>query len=555
MEVFYFVLIIIGIFTYIVINHIRYKRKVVRFFSSNYVDWDDYTVDNERLEFIKTYWNHKKEFSKEIFYIDDITWNDLDMNLLYSKINATQSSSGEEVLYYKLRTLSFDEKELSYFNHLSNLFQNNQTQKLNTLISLFKLGKQNSTKIFSFLFTELEDKKTVVIPYHLLRLFLIISILSLLFFPMLGSILILSSISLNIFVHFSQKNIIDKDLSTLQYISSLVKSAKEISKLDFSSIPELSEKLNQLINTLHPLSKRLFLSTNSATNDLAIFISYSRIILLQDIIAYYKTFSFVKTHQNEILELYHLIGELDCAIALGEYRNTLPFSSTPHFTNSHQVIVEDLYHPLVENPIVNSLSWDENMIITGSNASGKSTFVKSLAISLIFSQTVGFSFSKQLSTKPSMVITSMAIKDDIKQQDSYFIAEIKSLKRLMSQLNPNIRCVCFIDEILKGTNTIERIAASASILEYLSSQNCLVSVASHDIELTEIMKSVYLNYHFRETITNDEILFDYKLYLGPTTTHNAILLLKHLGYEDTIVSQANHLANQYRTKKSWETIK
>jgi DNA mismatch repair ATPase MutS len=147
----------------------------------------------------------------------------------------------------------------------------------------------------------------------------------------------------------------------------------------------------------------------------------------------------------------------------------------------------------------------------------------------------------------------MAVKDDILAGDSYFMAEIKSLKRTLDKVN-NYPCLCFIDEILKGTNTIERIAASSAILDYLDQKNCLCLIATHDIELTNILANRYDNYHFQETITDETIWFDYKLHVGPSQTKNAIALLNYLEFDQIIIENANSLVDRFVETEKWPLI-
>lgn len=552
----YFISIVVLVIAFILFNNHYHKKKTIRFFSSDYIDWQEEKVNTEQLSFIKEYWLRKKEKKNSIHSIDDLTWNDLDMDLFYSKLNQTQTSCGSEVLYDKLREVNFDQSNLTQFNELTEYFQAHPNSKVNYLLQLFELGKQDSSRLFDFLFGNVEVKRNTVIPYYLLRTILFLSIASIFFLPIeFTSLLIISSVSINVLLYYVKRKVIFKDLVSLQYLSSLVKYSKKIAAIPLVGQQHLQKQLTDLAKSLAPLATRYSLSFGSQSfSEFEIFMEYFRAALLLDFTVYHKAISFIRTHQSSLQSLYQMIGEIDCAILLGEYKKSLPYYSTPEFTTNQEIILEEIYHPLIENPVSNSINWKQNMIITGSNASGKSTFVKSVALSLLFSQTVGFSFSKQLSMMPSMIMTSMAIKDSIQQKESYFIAEIKSLKRIIDQLDSSVRCICFIDEILKGTNTIERIAASSAILNYLSEQNCLVSVASHDIELTEIMKHLYRNYHFSETITNNEILFDYKLHDGPTKTYNAILLLDHLHYQKNIIEQANHLADYYREKRVWQTL-
>jgi len=144
----------------------------------------------------------------------------------------------------------------------------------------------------------------------------------------------------------------------------------------------------------------------------------------------------------------------------------------------------------------------------------------------------------------------MAVRDNIAEGDSYFIIEIKSLKRILDKVKETT-CTCFVDEILKGTNTIERIAASASILKYLHNIDCLCITASHDIELTHILSNEYDNYHFREYITDDGIHFDYKLKEGPSKTKNAIKLLHYMNFDSKIVEAAENMVNKFINFKTW----
>jgi len=135
----------------------------------------------------------------------------------------------------------------------------------------------------------------------------------------------------------------------------------------------------------------------------------------------------------------------------------------------------------------------------------------------------------------------MAVRDDLLSGDSYFMVEIKSIKRIID-LVENFPCICFIDEILRGTNTIERIAASTAVLTHLAKNDCLCVVATHDIELTE--KLPYENYHFSEQLVNGEVVFDYMLKHGPSTSRNAIKLLSMVGFQSEITEMAEMLADR-----------
>lgn len=146
--------------------------------------------------------------------------------------------------------------------------------------------------------------------------------------------------------------------------------------------------------------------------------------------------------------------------------------------------------------------------------------------------------AKHFKFKPGLVYTSMVNQDDILSGDSYFMTEIKSIKRLFD-IQTNNTVYCFIDEIFKGTNTTERIAASESVLNYLGHcKHYRVIAATHDIELTSLLKHNYINYHFNEIISDNGITFDYKVKSGKADTRNAIELLRIMDFPEQVYSRA-----------------
>ena len=136
----------------------------------------------------------------------------------------------------------------------------------------------------------------------------------------------------------------------------------------------------------------------------------------------------------------------------------------------------------------------------------------------------------------------MAVADDIASGSSYYMAEIKALKHLIDACEAPRPVLCFVDEVLKGTNTIERIAASSQILKSLVKENTICFAATHDRELTEMLSDYYTNYHFEEEMQEDDVKFSYRLRKGPAGTRNAIKLLKIMGYDSGITDSAEQSA-------------
>jgi DNA mismatch repair ATPase MutS len=251
--------------------------------------------------------------------------------------------------------------------------------------------------------------------------------------------------------------------------------------------------------------------------------------------------------------IYKNVGFLDSMIAAASFRKLIYYYCEPKLTKSGHphLMVTDLYHPLLEKPVPNSITEERSVLLTGSNASGKSTFIKTLAINAILTQTIFTSVSKSYQASYFQIYSSMALRDNILSNESYYIVEIKSLKRILDSVNNEIPTLCFIDEVLRGTNTLERIAASSRILSSLARMNTMVFAATHDIELTQILENDYSNYHFQERIENNQILFDYKLYQGKAISKNAIKLLNMMGYPKKIILSAEDAAEEFLNKGEW----
>ena len=251
--------------------------------------------------------------------------------------------------------------------------------------------------------------------------------------------------------------------------------------------------------------------------------------------------------REAVYHILNFIGTTDAEIAVASFRESLPYWCEPEFAEDG-IEIRQIIHPLLENAIPNDWAPGRCAIITGSNASGKSTFMKSLAINCILAQTIHTCTAKYMRIRPYQVRTCMALRDDIRTGESYYYREAKCLESMIS-CSDDANMLLVIDEMLKGTNSRERIAASKAIIEYLESQNAQVVVATHDLELTNA--NGYDNYHFRETITDDDVIFDYKLRKGASRTRNAIKLLEVMNFENIVVNDAIKLYEDFILNKQW----
>ncbi len=472
------------------------------------------------------------------------------MNLLYKRINSCLTSVGEEYLYDALHDVQDEETILLKREKLISYFKENPDHRLKLQMNLAKAGKYDYNGIVSFIFNAEAKSLKYNFIYNILTLIPLFCIILAFINTQVSILSFIFAAILNGFVYYRTKAEIERELSAIKYFSTILQCVNKILKTKGYESPTFFSELRKSYTVFKPLRTKLSDIMQKDFSDIAIFAEYLKIIFLIDIRKYNKAIKMILKYSDDFHILYKSLGEIDMAICVLSFRESLPFYCTPVFHNENSIGYGDFYHPLLSDPVPNSGKISNDSIITGSNASGKSTFIKALAVNGILAQTIHTCAVKEFNLRFSLIITSMAVRDNIAEGDSYFIKEIKSLKRILDKVQ-EATCTCFVDEILKGTNTIERIAASAAVLKYLHSIDCLCITASHDIELTNILNGQYDNYHFREHITDDGIHFDYKLKQGPSQTRNAIKLLDYMNFDSEIVNAAETMVDKFMNTKAW----
>lgn len=482
--------------------------------------------------------------------VDDITWNDLDMDLVYKRINACGSSVGDEYLYHILHNCAESTDEILKRENLINYLKTNENQRRQFQFYIAKLGKTPKNGMYSFL----KGAKRQQIKYDFLyKVFAVLPISCLLILPFnlpAGIICFISALCINICLYYFSKKNIAKDLAALEYFSSMLWCCKKILKANTQNEQFLQE-LEEGFQVFKPLCGKVPVSSANSFSDADMFVEYIKIMFLIDIRNYNKALKIISCNLNKVDLLFKSLAQLDVAICVLSFRESLPYFCLPQISDKNSLESEGIYHPLLDNAVANNVMLDKNCLITGSNASGKSTFIKAVAINAILAQSINTCMAHSFKARRALVISSMAVSDDITLGDSYFITEIKSLKRILDKANA-VPCLCFVDEILKGTNTIERVSASCAVLEYLQNKNCLCVVATHDIELTQLLQGQYDNFHFAEQITDSGVQFDYNLKPGASETRNAIKLLKFMHFDNTIVENADALASNFTSTQKYK---
>lgn len=537
-------------------NERENRRKLLIKLKESWGDVPDEEYTSEKFESLKKYYLSIKDDTLDI---DNITYNDLDMKQIYMMMNNTGSAIGEEYLYALLRKPVFSEEELLERNRLIKFFSQNEGDRLKLQTILSTMGKVSKVSIYEYINRTDNISTENVLRHYIMAFGLIISIVLIFFYPTIGGPLTVFFIANNIITYYKKKAEIEGYFTVFSYILRMLHEIKRIRKLDIKEIEKYTKKFEIAENAFKKFKNGsvLVISGNAMSGDLAdMLLDYVRMLFHVDIIKFNTMLTTLRKNRDILNDLYENIGFIDSMIAAASFRNLIDYYSEPKLVSDTKPFlkVQDIYHPLLEEPVVNSIESVKSVLITGSNASGKSTFIKTMAINGILSQTIYTSLSRSYEASYFRVYSSMALRDDIFSNESYYIVEIKSLKRILDKINGEIPVLCFVDEVLRGTNTLERIAASTQILHSLSKGNALCFAATHDIELTHILEQYFNNYHFMERVKDQNILFDYKLNSGRAVSKNAIKLLGIMGYSEEIIENANNLANDFLANGIWNQL-
>ena len=185
-------------------------------------------------------------------------------------------------------------------------------------------------------------------------------------------------------------------------------------------------------------------------------------------------------------------------------------------------------------------------VVTGPNAAGKSTFVRMVGVNVLLAQIGAAVPARRMTWSPVRLITDVRIRDDLALHESYFLSEVRRLRRLVLDADPSAPMLGLIDEPFRGTNSLERAAAGIALLEHLMASPNLFVVATHEelLARTAAGTSSAANYHFQERLQDGGIAFDYLLRPGPAGTKTAIRILEREGYPKTLLERARRLASE-----------
>lgn len=320
----------------------------------------------------------------------------------------------------------------------------------------------------------------------------------------------------------------------LHKFSALLELIRQQSFGETSLLKEQQELAGQAGKVLYKLAR----ISNALDQRMNILVGlFLNTVLLYDFHCMFRLERWKRRYAGEVMQWLDVIARMEAWNSLGTFAYNHPGYVFPQVDNAYSGLeVMQAGHPLIppSTCVSNDLVIEPGtqfLVITGSNMSGKSTFLRSVGSNLLLAMcgapvcAVSFRFA------PMHIMTSMRIKDSIAKHTSYFQAELIRLQQIVRELQQGRRVFILLDEILKGTNSEDKLSGSRKLIEHFLQYSCLGMIATHDLELGH-MENTYprqvRNYCFESTIDNNQLYFDYRMRPGIARNKNATFLMHQM---------------------------
>jgi hypothetical protein len=482
-----------------------------------------------------------KNNSDAFHVLSDKTCNDLDFKELFMFLDRTTSRIGQQFLYNKLRTIPNEISDNEHKEKLIKKIMDDTDFRINAQLQLDKLNKDDVYYISS-LFQEEHEKPPQwffiirLLSFTSLFSLIMLSINSQMFFVFLGVFMV------NIGFHYWNKRNLYKYLGSIPQLLKLNTIADNLSKekLFKDGYPDLQNSIRVIKQVRNRMSFFRLEANLQSDTDAFIWgiLELFKIAFLLEPLLLFGVLRRLDSKRKEIENVYCFVGEIDIMISIASLRSGLGRYCLPIITDS-KISATQIYHPLIPNCIPNNIEVsDKSVLLTGSNMSGKTSFIRTIGLNTITGLTINTCFAESMIIPRLGIYSAIRISDDLMNDKSYYFEEVLTIKEMLEKSFNGKPNLFLLDEIFKGTNTIERISAGKAVLSTLSRNKNFVFVSTHDIELTDMLSNEYELYHFSEIVKENNVDFDYKLKEGKLRNRNAIRILQINDYPDDLIDEA-----------------
>ncbi|MGC3948537.1 MAG: hypothetical protein QM762_29225 [Chryseolinea sp.] len=483
----------------------------------------------------------RREHAEGVHVLSEKTIAALDFSELFAFLDRTVSRVGQQWLFSRLASYGPNE-DVDEFERVIKYAADHEQRRLEAQVALTRLQHENAYGL-SALFFNPNPKPPRVLP--LLKLQAVLSVIlfigtlfqSALFIPLIALL------AINTMLHYYYKSFIQQYSLAMDQLVLLTATVTELQPLSFPY--RRIEAVGEALKSVREIAKSWTIlggspGGGSDVTELSWLIrEYIKIIFFVEPVLFFSVIKKLANRKEDVRILFEYAGFIDgCISVLAVRQSSTNCIPTRVSAEKGAVTVDGMFHPLISNCRPNSWGGDNrSMLITGSNMSGKSAFIRTVAINILCSHTINTAFATSFSSSYFKLFAIMNIADDLLGGKSYYMEEVLSIQELVRRSEQDSQCLFLLDEIYRGTNTTERIAAAYAVLKYLNKKNIAIA-ATHDSELTTLLADGYDMYHFSETLDHEGLSFDYILKKGKLKHGNAIRILEFNGYPSEIIQLA-----------------
>ena len=502
-------------------------------------------IDEANIKRISGEWSDFTDIGEEFINYDHPYATDLDIvgkNSLFQMINSTGTYYGRKRFVKDLLNPNFSDKEIQNRHDAITELSKNYDFSVETEYDFSLIGVDDD---FANLISQLQDKERFIKSKSLKLLFKVSSIITCL--TLLYALVTKSTVSfiaLNCLIIFQLLLWVIGYLKANNYVGTLKKLAPKISRYDnvinnITKVKFTSDKLKEIENNIekakvgvNKLSK-IASNINQRNNGVMCIILNS--LLLWDYKNAIDLDNWKQEYSDSVESWFYTLGGLESLMSFANLPRICNNMCLPTFTEENNIIkTTNMGHPLIANDkrICNDFNLDNNIyIISGSNMSGKTTFMRTVGINMVLACSGSYVCANSMLSSKMNIITSMRIRDDLNEGISTFYAELKRIKKIIDQSHINSHTLFLIDEIFRGTNSIDRLKGAEGVLRELCKCHVSGMITTHDLDVCNLENEnpSILNYSFNEHYIDNEIYFDYRLKKGRSLTTNAEFLLKKVG--------------------------
>ncbi|MEP6999495.1 MAG: hypothetical protein ABI969_03390, partial [bacterium] len=456
-----------------------------------------------------------RDIEGECASLPDRTWADLDLDLVFQRIDRTASWPGQHLLYARLRREDHSEDDLLRFDAGASCLVSDAALRDRIRATTTMLNHRPASRLPALFGGALPALPFAARFTPLLTVASVAMLATTLWHPVMILGVLACTIA-NIVVRLVLQTRIDPFLPALRSLEPMLRVARTLSAIDARELAAQTTALRVEMARLEWIGRAARWLAFEAGGDLAGMIyTYINLLLLADVSAFAWSAGAIRARRATIRQMYEAIGELDAMMSVATLRSEARTWCRPEFMVSRErtFVLTAITHPVLDDPVPNSLTLDgRNIVLTGSNMSGKSTFIRTVGVNAVIARTIHTVFAEAWRSPKLAVRSSIGRADSLLEGKSYYRAEVDAVGALFTSPATDQRLI-LIDELFRGTNSIERIAAAQAVLAELDRGDSIVIVATHDVELLQLLPD-FGSYHFREEVHDGALTFDYHLHPG-----------------------------------------